>query len=389
MTENTGLNAPQMPTPAVISVHRVFPNARESISFSSTGTTTSIAVSSSCIGRTNSNALVNVATQILIEVLYFRVVMADPILVTGFEPFGNHEVNVSGQVAKSVSGKIVRGHKIESHILTVDNEGSKFTANLLKTKQYAAIVHLGLAEKSSNPRIEVRAKDILDFRIPDNSGRLETNSVISGKGDLFSSIIPEDWDIEGMIDSPVVSNDAGEYICNETLYRTLDAIADDTPCFFLHLPLNQENAEGLVLQCIDRMLRPPCLDVGAGAIISEGKFLAARRAPSEKHAGWWEFPGGKFEDGENASQCLVREIQEELELMVSTGELIGKWIFDHGDVVVRLHVMECFVESGDMKLHVHDQVKWCSGPDEVNWLGPDRDIAQAISARLPHSHQNS
>lgn len=315
--------------------------------------------------------------------------MADPILVTGFEPFGNHEVNVSGQVAKSVSGKIVRGHKIESHILTVDNEGSKFTANLLKTKRYAAIVHLGLAEKSSNPRIEVRAKDILDFRIPDNSGRLESNSVISGKGDLFSTIAPEDWDIDGMIDSPVVSNDAGEYICNETLYRTLDSISDDTPCFFLHLPLNQENAEGLVLQCIDRMLRPPCLDVGAGAIISNGKFLAARRAPSEKHAGWWEFPGGKFEDGENASQCLVREIQEELELLVSTGELIGKWIFDHGDVVVRLHVMECFVEGGDMKLHVHDQVKWCSGPDEVNWLGPDRDIAQAISARLPHSHQNS
>ena len=75
-----------------------------------------------------------------------------------------------------------------------------------------------------------------------------------------------------MIDSPVVSNDAGEYICNETLYRTLDSISDDTPCFFLHLPLNQENAEGLVLQCIDRMLRPPCLDVGAGAIISEGSF---------------------------------------------------------------------------------------------------------------------
>ena len=26
------------------------------------------------------------------------------------------------------------------------------------------------------------------------------------------------------------------------------------------------------------MLRPPCIDVGAGAIIHDGKFLAARRA---------------------------------------------------------------------------------------------------------------
>ena len=141
-----------------------------------------------------------------------------------------------------------------------------------------------------------------------------------------------------------------------------------------------------MLQCIDRMLRPACIDVGAGAIIKDGKFLAARRAPNEKHAGWWEFPGGKFELGEDASQCLVREILEELELNVTTGEEIGKWIFDHGDVVVRLHVVECFIESGDMVLHVHDKVKWCETSDEVNWLGPDKDIADSISARLLH-HQ--
>ena len=33
-----------------------------------------------------------------------------------------------------------------------------------------------------------------------------------------------------------------------------------------------------------------------------------------------------------------------------------------------------------MKLHVHDRVQWCDGPDEVDWLGSDRDIAAAISA---------
>ena len=96
---------------------------------------------------------------------------------------------------------------------------------------------------------------------------------------------------------------------------------------------------------------------------------------------------GKFETGENASKCLIREIKEELELDVTTGEMIGEWIFDHGDVVVRLHVMECFISSGEMKLHVHDETKWCDGPDEVDWLGPDRDIAEAISARLKHHHR--
>ena len=325
----------------------------------------------------------------LIEVLFLKSSMRRPILVTGFEPFANHETNISGDVAKSLNGTIVRGHRIESMVLSVDLEGASKVSKLLETDKFAAIVHIGLAAKSKRPRIELRAKDILDFRIPDNSGRIIKDTMITGNGDLFSTINPDDWDFDRMIDSPIISNDAGEYICNETLYRTLSNLGGSTPCFFLHLPLVQNDAKGLVLQCIDRMLRPPCINVGAGAIIKNGKFLAARRAPKEKHAGWWEFPGGKFEPGENASECLVREIKEELELDVSTGNLIGKWIFDHGDIVVRLHVMECFVTGGEMKLHVHDDIMWCSGPNQVNWLGPDQEIAEAISARLPHHHHQT
>jgi 8-oxo-dGTP diphosphatase len=307
--------------------------------------------------------------------------MQGRILVTGFEPFGDHLSNISQDIANSVDGEIVRDCVIESLILSVDESGSRTVSNLLRDNKYDAIMHLGLAEKAESPRIEMLAKDILDFRIPDNSGRQVSSAKISGQGDLSSTISPDDWDIIRMIDSPVISHDAGEYLCNETLYRTLLALEDNTPCFFLHLPMLQDDARGLALQCLDRMLRPPCLDVGAGAIIHEGKFLAARRAPSEKHAGWWEFPGGKFEEGEDAAACLIREIMEELELEVEIGDSIGIWIFDHGDVVVRLHVMECRILSGDMKLHVHDKVVWCDGPDEVEWLGPDQEIAEAISAR--------
>ncbi len=307
--------------------------------------------------------------------------METPVLVTGFEAFGNHQTNISGEVALSVSGEVIRNHAIESIVLPVDENGSKIVSKMVKNRKFAAIIHIGLAENAEWPRIETVAKDELDFRIPDNSGRQVRDSNITGNGNLLSTINVNDWDIEKMIDSPTISEDAGEFLCNETLFRTLNSLEDSTPCFFLHLPLEQSDARGLVLECVDRMLRPPCLDVGAGAIIHEGKFLAARRAPSEKHAGWWEFPGGKFEEGEDAAQCLVREIKEELELDVEVGKEIGIWIFDHGDVVVRLHVMICNIIQGEMKLHVHDKVHWCTGPDEVDWLGPDRDIAEAISAR--------
>ena len=315
--------------------------------------------------------------------------MPPQILVTGFEPFGEHTTNVSSIVANKLQGKKVRGHDIVSLILPVDEKGTTVVAKMSQMKDFKAILHIGLAESADKPRIELRAKDRLDFKIPDNSGRMVKNANISGRGDLFSTIVIEDWDIGGMIDEPEISNDAGEFICNETLYRTLENIDSDIPCCFLHLPSQQSDAIGLALQCLDRMLRPACIDVGAGAIIRDGKFLAARRAPSEKHAGWWEFPGGKFEDGEDASSCLIREIKEELDLNISVHDEIGKWIFDHGDVVVRLHVLVCEIISGEMTLSVHDKIQWCINADQVEWLGPDRDIALAISAKLPHHHLNS
>jgi len=53
-------------------------------------------------------------------------------------------------------------------------------------------------------------------------------------------------------------------------------------------------------------------DVTAAIIYNNGKILITRRAPGEKHAGWWEFPGGKIEAGETQEMCLRRELMEEL-----------------------------------------------------------------------------
>ena len=141
------------------------------------------------------------------------------VLVTGFEPFGHHKANVSGEVAISLQGETIRNHIIESLILTVDENGSRTVSKLLETNTYAAIIHIGLAENATRPRIEVRAKDFLNFTIPDNLGRLVKNQTISGDGDRKSTIRIEDWDVGNMIDNPEISDDAGDYICNETLYH--------------------------------------------------------------------------------------------------------------------------------------------------------------------------
>ena len=54
------------------------------------------------------------------------------------------------------------------------------------------------------------------------------------------------------------------------------------------------------------------VDVAVGVLIREdGRVLLASRPEGKPWAGYWEFPGGKLEDGETVHQALVRELDDE------------------------------------------------------------------------------
>jgi len=55
------------------------------------------------------------------------------------------------------------------------------------------------------------------------------------------------------------------------------------------------------------------VDVAVGVLIRpDGDFLLTSRPVGKVYAGYWEFPGGKFESGESVEQALSRELFEEL-----------------------------------------------------------------------------
>ena len=65
-------------------------------------------------------------------------------------------------------------------------------------------------------------------------------------------------------------------------------------------------------------MRPKTVLVAACALIdSDGRVLLAQRPPGKPMEGLWEFPGGKVEAGERPEETLIRELKEELNVVVS------------------------------------------------------------------------
>lgn len=62
------------------------------------------------------------------------------------------------------------------------------------------------------------------------------------------------------------------------------------------------------------------ITVTAAILAKDNKIFLARRKSESKHAGKWEFPGGKIEQDESAEQCLAREIKEEFSIDITVND---------------------------------------------------------------------
>ncbi|TVQ98902.1 MAG: (deoxy)nucleoside triphosphate pyrophosphohydrolase [Desulfovibrionales bacterium] len=79
------------------------------------------------------------------------------------------------------------------------------------------------------------------------------------------------------------------------------------------------------------------LHVVAAVIWRDGRYLAVQRPEGKPMAGYWEFPGGKVEQGETLEQALVRELSEELAITVEDFFLWRQVPHSYPDMDVFLH----------------------------------------------------
>jgi len=72
-------------------------------------------------------------------------------------------------------------------------------------------------------------------------------------------------------------------------------------------------------------------------IREDGQVLLAQRPEGKPWAGWWEFPGGKMEEGETAFESLQRELQEELGTQALEAYPWLTRTFAYPEKIVKLH----------------------------------------------------
>jgi mutator protein MutT len=85
------------------------------------------------------------------------------------------------------------------------------------------------------------------------------------------------------------------------------------------------------------------IEVAAGLIHRDGCYLIARRKPGAHLAGFWEFPGGKREAGESLTECLQRELLEELGIRIDLPVPYQIIRHDYLDRIIELHFYRCAI----------------------------------------------
>ena len=122
-------------------------------------------------------------------------------------------------------------------------------------------------------------------------------------------------------------------------------------------------------------------EVAAAVIERPGEFLLAQRPEGKPYPGYWEFPGGKIEAGEDPRTALDRELQEELGIEVTTATPWITRVYAYTHATVRLHFFRVTGWKGEPRPLEDQAIKWqvVGRPDVAPMLPANAPVLAALA----------
>src|SRR5262249_761363 len=100
------------------------------------------------------------------------------------------------------------------------------------------------------------------------------------------------------------------------------------------------------------------IDAAIAIVVRGANVLVCQRKDDDTLGGYWEFPGGKCEDGETLEQCIARELREEIEIRATPIRKLPPIEHDYPYALLRLHPFICRHENGEPQLIECQAAKW-------------------------------
>ena len=108
------------------------------------------------------------------------------------------------------------------------------------------------------------------------------------------------------------------------------------------------------------MTRSMLLVAAAALVDVDGRVLLCQRPEGKALAGLWEFPGGKVEPGETPEGCLIRELEEELGIVVAHACLapfvFASHTYESFHLLMPLYLVRRW--EGVVTAHEHQATAW-------------------------------
>lgn len=125
------------------------------------------------------------------------------------------------------------------------------------------------------------------------------------------------------------------------------------------------------------------IHVSAAIIMKDNKIFVTQRGYGE-FKDWWEFPGGKIEEGETPEECLKREIKEELEADINTDKYLCTVEYDYPNFHLKMECFICSLIDGHLELVEAEDAKFITNDqlDNIDFLPADLLVVKELKKSI-------